>query len=248
MSAHYFLIENLGVFLTNLEARKFAHSDAGTWTVYSKNLSNALIKNYAYLRSSVLSEPVQIRVTYDLLKEGRPLKQLVKELKDLNRRYRETLPVWKTKRTPRPTVRDRRWKDLQGFFARHGELIYCFKYKGDERVTEGNFLFNLQVASTFQEQRICHEFIKSLAEAQVPHGLMRGRREADRPTQQRNGWIRRNVDYYKKKGWRSREIVGELQKELRSGTWNERSKLQYNIADATICKIAGIKIKHADWN
>lgn len=248
MTAHYFLVENLGLFLTSLEARKYSHAKDGTWIVYSKNLSQALVKNYAYNETMVKSEPVQFRVTYDVLQDGRPLKKLTEELKKLNRYYRETLPVWKTKQTPHHKVRENRWADLQGFFHKHGELIYCFKYKGDERVTEGNFLFNLQVASTSRQQRICLEFIKALADAQAPFGLIRGRREADKPTQQRNGWIKRNTQYYKKRGWQPREIVGELQKELRSGTWNERSKLQFNIAASTICKIAGMKIKNASWN
>ena len=222
MTAHFFLIEHLGVFLANLEARNYSHSPAGEWTVYFKTLSNALIKNYAYRPSPVKGDPIQIRVTYEILNGGKPLKKLVKELKSLNQRYRATLPGWKTKQEPRQTVRERHWRNLQKFFNKHGELIACFKYKGDERATEGNYLFNLQVASTPRDQRICLDFIRVLAESQVPHGLVRGRREADKPTQQRNGWIRRNAQYYKKRGWRPREIGWELLKEILNGTWNER--------------------------
>jgi len=242
LNAHVFLIENLGMFLANLEARNYSHVRSGESMVYSKNLSNVLIKNYSYNPMTVHRAPVQVRVTYEILNDGKPLKKIVKELKQLNRRYRSALPGWKTKQDVHLKIRERRWNSLKRFFSKHGELIYCFKYKGDERATEGNFLFNLQIASTSQHQLICVDFIKALADAQAPHGLIRGRREADKPTQQRNGWIKRNAQYYRKRGWRPREIVGELQKELRNGTWNERSKLQFNIATATICKIAGLKI------
>jgi hypothetical protein len=163
-------------------------------------------------------------------------------LKELNLRYRQTLPGWKTRREAPPHVREKRWKDLQDFFHEHGGLIFCFKYKGDERSTEGNYLFNLQVASTPQEQRICMEFIKALAEAQTPHGIIRRRREADKPLQQRNGWIKRYALIHRKRGWGPFEIAREIQKELRNGTWNERSKIQYNISGNTIAKIAGMKI------
>lgn len=235
------------MFLSNLAARDYTHTRSGEWIVYSKNLSNALIKQYAYSPVSVNGDPIKIQVTYEILNDGKPLEILVKELKELNRRYRAALPGWKTKQVPNQKVRESRWNSLQRFFSKHAELIYCFKYKGDERATEGNFLFNLQIASTPQHQRICLAFIKALADAQTPHGLIRGRREADKPTQQRNGWIKRNAHYYKKRGWRPREIVRELQKELRNGTWNERSKLQYNIADTTLCKIGGMKITHTSW-
>jgi hypothetical protein len=248
MAAHYFLIENLGMFLANLEARRYSHVHTKEWVMYSKTFSNALTKHYSYAPTEGNANPVQIRVTYDILHDGKPLNKLVKELRELNLRYRAALPGWKTKQEPRQQVRQNRWDHLQNFFTKHGELIYCFKYKGDERATEGNFLFNLQVASTAKDHRICMDFIKALADAQAPHGLIRGRREADKPTQQRNGWIKRNAQYYKKRGWRAREIVGELQKELRNGTWNERSKLQFNIATSTICKIAGIKITSTSWN
>jgi len=242
MNAHSFLIENLGMFLANLEARNYSHAQSGEWIVYSKCLSNALIKNYAYNPTTVNGDPIKIRVTYEILNDGKPLKKLVKELKQLNHLYRSALPGWKTKQDVQLKVRESRWNNLKLFCSKKGELIYFLKYKGDERATEGNFLFNLQIASTSLHQLICVDFIKALADAQAPHGLIRGRREADKPTQQRNGWIKRNAQYYKKRGWRPREIVGELQKELRNGTWNERSKLQFNIAFTTICKIAGLKI------
>src|SRR6185369_8628672 len=109
--------------------------------------------------------PVQIRVSYDILNNGSPLKKIVSELKRLNSRYRETLPGWKTKREPRKEIRERRWADLQRFLQKHAELIGCFKYEADERLTEGTYSFNLQVASTAREQRICVEFVKALVEA-----------------------------------------------------------------------------------
>jgi hypothetical protein len=148
MAEHYFLIENLAMFLANLQAKGYSHATTGEYIAYMKNLSNALIKHYAYSRTADKRAPVQIRVTYEILNDGKPLKKLVKELNAYNRAYRATLPVWKTKQEPNKKVRDRRWHDLQRFFHKHGELIYCFKYKGDERLTEGNYLFNLQIAST----------------------------------------------------------------------------------------------------
>lgn len=242
MSSHEFLIEDLGSFLVNLEARGYRRHESGGVVAYSKTFSKALTKHYAHPAGSSGDGPARVRVTYDLLEDGAPLRKLVKLLKDLNVRYRRTLPGWKTRPEATPREREKRWSDLQGFFHAHGELIYCFKYKGNERSTEGNYLFNLQVASTPQHQRLCMEFIKALAEAQVPHGIVRRRREADKPLQQRNGWIKRYARWHRRRGWGAWEIAREIQKELMNGTWNERSKVHYNIAGNTICKIAGIKI------
>ena len=242
MAAHYFLIEDLEPFLAQLRGNRFSQSLSDSWIVHSKTLSGALVKHYAYPADADARAPIRIRVTYDLVEDGVLLGKLVKELKDLNRRYRQTLPGWKTKRDPGERVRQGRWIKLQRFFHKHAELILCFKYKGDERATEGNYLFNLQIASTPKHQRLCMEFIKVLADAQAPNGIVRSRREADAPVQQRNGWIKRYALFHKKRGWNPREIARVIQKELRDGTWNERSRIQFNIADNTICKIAGIKI------
>jgi len=84
--------------------------------------------------------------------------------------------------------------------------------------------------------------------AYSPHGVVRGRRQIDKPSLQRNGWIKRYAESCKKRGWRALNIAQEIQKELREGTWNERSRLQYNLADGTICKIAGMKISHRSMN
>lgn len=242
MSAHFFLIDELESFLFNLEAKQYHRSNYGTWVVYSKALSKTLIKHYAYLVTAANNNPIQIRVTYELLNNGKPLQKLLRELKNLNHRYRQTLPGWKTKREPRKGVRENRWQALQKFLYKHGELISCFKYEGDDRLTEGNCSFNLHVASTPREQKTCLEFIKALAEAYAPHSIIRKRREPDKPVHQRNGWIKRYSLFCKKRGWRHPKIVRDIQEQLRSGTWNERSRIQYNIADNTICKIAGIKI------
>jgi hypothetical protein len=244
--AHEFLIEDLGSFLLNLEARRYHRSESAGTVVYSKTFSGALIKRYTHAAPAPHDSPVRLSVTYEILQDGKPLRKLVSQLKTLNVLYRRSLPGWKTRREPAPRVREKRWQDLQAFFHRHGELIYCFKYKGNERSTEGNFLFNLQVASTPQQQRLCMEFIKALAEAQVPHGIIRRRREADKPLRQRNGWIRRYARLHRRRGWGALEIAREIQKELMNGTWNERSKIHYNIAGNTICKIAGIKLSRRE--
>src|SRR5436190_20334356 len=123
---------------------------------------------------------------------------------------------------------------MQRFLQLHGELIDCFKYQGDDRLTEGAHTYNLMIASTPKEQKICFEFIKALAEAFAPNGIVRGRRQADKPRQQRNGWIKRYADIHRKRGWSPLEIAREIQKELRNGTWNERRRLQYNLASHTI--------------
>jgi hypothetical protein len=248
MPAHYFVIEDLGAFLSNLVARRYQRTTSDSWEIYSKTLSKALVKFYAYPVDAVQDSPVQIRVTYKLLNDGRPLQKLVRNLKDLNYSYRQTFSDWKTKRPARKNVQEKRWENVQKFLHRHGELIGCFKYEADDRLTEGNYSFNLQVASTPKEQRICLEFIKALAEAHTPHGLTRGRRVADKPVQQRNGWIKRYAMIHKKRGWGPLEIARDIQKQLRNGTWNERSRLQYNIANNTICKIAGIKISPTNLN
>lgn len=248
MPAHYFVIEDLGSFLSQLVRRHYTHTVSDSWNVYSKSLSKALVKFYAYPVDAKQDSPVQIRVTYTLLQDGRPLQKLVRALKDLNYAYRQTFEEWKTKRATSKNVQERRWENLQKFLHQHGELIGCFKYEADDRLTEGNFSFNLQVASTPKEQRICLEFIKALAEAHTPHGLVRGRRRADKPVAQRNGWIKRYAQMHKKRGWGALEIARDIQKQLRNGTWNERSRLQYNIANNTICKIAGIKITNSNLN
>jgi len=242
MGAHYFIIDNLGSFLGNLEARGYAKLKSNSWMVYSKTMSAALIKHYAYALSKP-DPPIQIRVTYDLANEGKPLQKLVDTLKKLNDLHRKALPVWKTKH-PRSDVRERRWINLQRFLHKHTELIDCFKYEGDNRLTEGNRSYSLQVATTPQEQKICIEFIKALAEAYAPQSIVRRQRQADRPVHQRNGWIKRYAELHRKRGWRPFEIAREIQKELRGGTWDERSKLQFNLANNTICKIAGLKLPH----
>lgn len=242
MPAHYFLIEDLGLFLAHLEARQYSLRQSEPWITYSKTLSKTLVKHYAYRTDSSVNAPVQIQVSYELINNGKPLQALVRQLKELNFRYRQTLPGWKTKKKSPERIRKKRYAALQTFLEEHRELIGCFRYEADNRLTEGNTSYNIQVASTPGEQRICVEFIKAIAEAHAPEGIVRGRRTADIPIQQRNGWIRRYARIQKKRGWSTAEIAHEIQKQLRNGTWDERSRLQYNIANNTICKIAGIKL------
>jgi hypothetical protein len=247
--AHYFFIEDLATFVANLEARKYvrtlSHEDESKRIQYGRTISDALIKYYVYDEKEAAHIPVRILVRYELMLMGKPLAKLTKQLKALNLQYRHTLPDWKTKRKARPETRDKRWRDVQRFLRTHGELISCFKYEGDDRLTEGNHSFNLEIASTPQEQMICFEFIKALVDAYEPMGIVRGRRGPDKPREQRNGWIRRYADLHKKRGWTPLEISKEIQRELREGTWNERSRLQYNLAQNTILRIAGMKIHHS---
>lgn len=242
-SAHFFLINDLEAFLVDLEARKYVKNPdcSNGWLVYSKILSNAVIKHYSYPEKRSDSLPISIRVTYELVENGRPLKRLVQQLKIINLKYRKTLPLWKTRPQSRKDVRLRRYLDIQRFIEKHRELIQCFKYQGDDRLTEGNHSFNLEVAATPKEQTICLDFIKTLVESYSPEGIMRLRRQADKPKQQRDGWIKRFALMHKKRGWNVREVAQEIQRELREGTWNRRSRLQYNLAFNTICKIAGFK-------
>lgn len=241
MDGHYFLVENLATLVADLEAKGYSRAEGETGVIYSKIFSKVLKKNYAYPSTTSTDRPMQVRVVYELLQKGKALQKLLKELKWLNARYRQTITEFKTKHIP-ADARHQRWQTLQRFLEKHSELIDCFRYKSDDRLSEGNYWFNLQIASTPAEQRICVEFIKALADAFIPQGIIRGRRQADKPVQQRNGWIRRNAQLLRKQGWRPVEIAREIQKELRDGSWNERSRLQFNIANSTICKIAGIKI------
>ncbi len=245
-TAHYFLISDLPAFLLDLQARHYTRNPdtpgADKWVVYSKTKSGALTKHYSYTSTSPSSSSFPIRVTYELVKNGRPLKKLALRLKKLNALYRQSLPGWKTKRQPRKDVRRRRYLAIQRFLKQHAALIASFKYQADDRVTEGNQSYNLLIASTPKEQIICIDFIKALVEAYTPLAIVRGHREIDRPSLQRNGWIRRFADVHKKRGWTARDIVRETQRELREGTWNQRRKLQYNLSENTISKIAGLKL------
>jgi hypothetical protein len=255
-NAHYFMIDDLRSFLDNLESREFErsvlHENDEDWIVYGKTMSGALTKFYGFTAQREVVSPIRIRVTYTLIKEAKPLAKLAAHLKRMNEKYRKSLPGWKTRPETRQHVRDKRWDEIQHFLQAHGELIECFKYQSDDRMTEGAHVFNLQIASTPREQKTCFEFIKALAEAFAPHGIIRGRREADKPRQQRNGWIKRYADMHRKRGWSPLEIAREIQKELRNGTWNERSRLQYNLSNNTIAKIAGLKLQtqhaHASLN
>lgn len=245
-SSHFFLVHDLGTFLLDLKARGYvralAHPDSDGWVVFSETKSGAVIKYYSYSTSGPQAPTLPVRVTYELIDHGLPLKKLTRELKKLNTRYRSVLPGWKTKHRPRKGVRHRRWQDVQRFLRKHAVLISVFKYRSDDRLTEGNPSFNVQVASTPKEQNICFEFIKALVEAYSPQAITRGHRQIDKPALQRNGWIRRFAGMHRKKGWTTYEIVHEVQKELREGTWNQRSKIQYNLAPNTISKIAGLKL------
>lgn len=158
------------------------------------------------------------------------------------------MPGWKTKRRPRKDVRRRRWLAIQRFLKKHAALIASFKYQADDRITEGNHSFNLLIASTPKEQAICIEFIKALVEAYSPQAITRGHREIDKPSVQRNGWIRRFAVVHRKRGWTAHEIARETQRELREGTWNQRRKLQYNLSVHTISKIAGLKLAPLSQN
>jgi hypothetical protein len=245
-SAHYFLIDDLGTLSANLEARRFSRSnhteDGRSLISYSRTLSGVLTKYYSYDEKEAAIVPLRIRVTYSLVQNGKPLSRLSRKLKALNAAYRQTLPDWKTKRKPREGLREKRATVVQRFLQAHGELISCFKYQADDRLTEGNHSFNLEIASTPQEQAICFEFIKALVDAYEPHGIVRARRGPDKPREQRNGWIKRYAELHKKRGWTPLEISREIQRELREGTWNERSRLQYNLAQNTILRIAGMKV------
>jgi hypothetical protein len=240
-SAHYFVVDDLARFRDDLESKHYVCERERDWRVYSKTLSQTLVKYYTFWLSPTPGALVRIRVTYKLLKGGKPLLKLTTKLKALNRQHIQTLPVWKTRRPPRDLVREKRWKAIQKFLSDHHELISCITYPADNRRTEGSRSFNLEIASTPHEQYLYFEFLKALLAAQTPYGLVHGRRQIDKISQQRNGWIKRYAEMHRKRGWRVGDIAREIQKELREGTWSERRKLQYNLAPTTICKIAGIK-------
>ena len=235
-----FLIEDLGAFLVSLESRGFAAGRAGGALAYEKVFSDALVKRYACFPP--LGEgPARVVVSHSLLKDGAPLRRIARTLKGLNLAYRRSLVAWKTRRPTPAAGRLRRWRDLQRFLRRHEELFGCFKYEVSDREMEGNHLFNLHVPSTPSQRGVCMELIEALADADLPLGVSRGRREADPSVRQRNGWIQRFTRDHRKRGWHAAETVRRIQKELRDGTWNERSRLRYNIAESTIFRIAGMK-------
>jgi len=244
---HYFLIDHLADFLTHLEIYHYdnysSHESDGEWVIYSKALSKALIKSYGVRRDAPPTGSL-IRLEYTLMDEGKRLKKLADELQKLNTRYRNTVMDWKTKRRVAKSVRKRRMADIQRFLEKHRELISCYRYQGD-RNTEGTPTFNLRIARTPQERAICLRFLHALLDAYDPQGIVRARRAADQPQRQRDGWIRRYARAHRERGWSPLEIAKEIQRELREGTWNDRSKLQYNLANSTICKIAGLKLTSA---
>jgi hypothetical protein len=246
-NAHYFFVDDLAAFIGNLESRRYSRTSSleedRKIVSYSKAISNAVYKYYSYNETESDVVPVRIRVTYGLIHAGKPLAKLTRALKTLNASYRSTLPDWKTKRPAREQTREKHWDAVQRFLRTHSELIACFKYQGDDRLTEGNHSFNVEIASTPQEQMVCFDFIKGLVDAYAPHGIIRARRGPDKPREQRNGWIKRYAEMHKRRGWTPLEISKEIQKELREGTWNERSRLQYNLAHNTILRIAGMKMQ-----
>ena len=247
-TAHFFLTEDLAAFRRYLETQGYSCEDVNGWTVYSKTLSEAVVKHYSFWGKSGDAAKAKIRVTYEMLGEGKPLRRLVNQLKKLNLEYLRALPGWKTKGPASESARGRRSKAVQDFLKEHEELVGCFRYPPDDRLTEGNYSFNGEVASTPRELAICFQFIKGLLAAHSPHGIVRGRRAIDKPSLQRNGWIKRYAESCQKRGWKAIDIAREIQKELREGTWNERLRLQYNLAGGTICKIAGMKISHRSLN
>jgi hypothetical protein len=243
-TAHYFVTNDVAAFRRRLETKHYSRERVHGWEVRSKVFAQAVVKHYGFWPKS----PAKIRVTYELLKDGKPLLRLTNRLKKLNWAYLKELPVWITKRAPRAKVRERKWKALQAFLHKYRDLIDCFRYAPDESLIEGNHSYNMEIAATANELTFCIQFIKGLLAAYTPFGLVRGRRHVDKPAKQRNGWIKRFAETYKKRGWLTRDITREIQKELREGTWNERLRLQYNLAGNTICKIAGIKPKNGSIN
>jgi len=248
-TAHYFAPNDLSTFQNSLKAHRYALEEMNDWRVYSKVMSEAMVKYYGFWGKTSDGAKTNVRVTYELVNEGKPLLRLADKLKRLNWQYLLALPGWKTKSPVSDNTRGNRSKAVQDFLKEHQELISCFRYPPDEHMNEGNSSFNEEVASTPRELVICFQFIKGLLAAHSPYGIVRGRREIDKPSLQRNGWIKRYAESCKKRGWMAVDIAREIQKELREGTWNERLRLQYNLADGTICKIAGMKISHRslDW-
>src|SRR5262245_55158553 len=124
MAEHCFLIEDVGSFIANLAARRYLQGRSDSLVVYSKPLSGPLINHYAYHATDTgLISPIKVRVSYELVADGKPLLKLVNELKYLNFRYRQMLPGWKTKREPSKNARENRWLALQRFLNKHAELI-----------------------------------------------------------------------------------------------------------------------------
>ena len=151
-TAHYFLINDLVTFTKDLKTRHYVRKPPlrgnEKWVVFSKMKSGALIKHYSYSAAGPKTSPFPIRVTYELIHSGGPLKKLADKLKTLNAKYRGSLPGWKTKRQPRKDVRRRRKLAIQRFLKNHAALIASFKYQSDDRLTEGNQSYNLLIAST----------------------------------------------------------------------------------------------------
>ena len=247
-TGHQFVPEDIAAFQRRLEAQRYSCQEVNGWKVYSKALSEAVVKHYSFWAKTGRETARKVRVTYELINEGQSLLRLADQLKKLNWKYLRALPGWKTKVAASEKTREKRYKAVQAFLKEHEELVSCFRYPPDNRRTEGNFSFNGEVASTPRELAICFQFIKGLLAANSPYGVVHGRREIDKPALQRNGWIKRYAESCKKRGWVVGEIAHEIQKELREGTWNERSRLQYNLAGGTICKIAGMKISHRGLN
>jgi hypothetical protein len=243
-TAHYFVSEDIATFRKYLEAHHYSCEEVNGWKVCSKALSEAVVKHYSFWAKAADGPTTKVRVTYELINEGKSLLRLADQLKKLNWQYLRALPGWKTKRPASESTREKRSKAVQDFLKEHQELVSCFRYPPDERLTEGNHSFNGEVASTPRELAICFQFIKGLLAAHSPYGIVRGRREIDKPSLQRNGWIRRSAESYQRRGWMAVDIARKIQKELRAGTWNERLRVQYNLAGGTICKIAGMKISH----
>lgn len=238
MAERCFFTDDLWALEAGLAEKGYHREREGDWIVHEKTLSGALTKRYSRPARLSNDTAVSISVSSSLVGGGEPLRRLAAELKRLNRRYRLALPGWKTLPPAGEGERQRRRRALRTFFRTHAELTSCFV----SEPLEGTFTYRLDAAASPRELSVCLQFVMAVEDAVRPRGIVRGRRGADAPLRQRDGWIKRFAEDQRRRGKPPFNIVRDIQKRLREGTWNERDGDQYNISNSTVGKIAGVKI------
>jgi len=150
-TAHYFVAEDIADFRNSLKTHHYTLEESSGWRVYSKTLSEVMVKHYSFWGKNGDRAKTDVRVTYELVNDGKPLLRLADQLKKLNWRYLLALPGWKTKNPASEKSRISRSKAVQDFLSEHRELISCFRYPSDDHLGWRAVEFAREIQKELQE-------------------------------------------------------------------------------------------------